>query len=464
MAMTNLPPFHFVGTPAPVSEAEIDAHERAAGGRAPEWLRAVAGTWGFGTVADLFHLGIWPWVLGETESAVLAAKFSAASTAKWLNIGGDEGRNFTLVYAPPARHAGFYALLTNDERSVIPIGKTDDAFLTWVTGPGLERTKLFDDAIGAPSPTTYAVPGPTNLYALLLSAFKDHRLEAADEAIATALTTASRHRLAWEAVNMLLEPSLEIADTRRKELMQSITTMFKKNVAKTIARQSDLAATVRSVLKTGKLLVAPPTSLVAPPGVSIPLEWNETRTFVAGRGHVDAGTWLVRIWALGQDGIERLHFHMVIPVAAGEELAFGGTMLDGPRWVRIEVLLAGREHDAFVRGVDVYHFDDGSIVEDSTGGQPPAETATRRLHREGGPAVLKGNPYYAPTTERWYRHGKPHRDDGPAVVVPCYGKTANDAHRGMTAYYVDGVLHREHGPAVRYANGDEEHWIRGTRV
>src|SRR5262249_52311974 len=117
-----------------------------------------------------------------------------------------------------------------------------------------------------------------------------------------------------------------------------------------------------------------------------------------------------------------------------------------------------------VRGVDVYHFDDGSIVEDPTGAQPPAETATRRLHREGGPAVLKGNPYYAPCTERWYRHGKLHRDDGPAVIVPCYSQTANDARRGITAYYVDGVLHRDDGPAVRYANGDEERWVRGTQV
>ena len=54
----------------------------------------------------------------------------------------------------------------------------------------------------------------------------------------------------------------------------------------------------------------------------------------------------------------------------------------------------------------------------------------------------------------WYRDGKCHREDGPAVIYS----------NGDKAWYYDGLRHREDGPAVIetgikewYENGE---WIR----
>ena len=61
-----------------------------------------------------------------------------------------------------------------------------------------------------------------------------------------------------------------------------------------------------------------------------------------------------------------------------------------------------------------------------------------KLHREDGPAVI-----YADGRQEFYRDGKLHREDGPAVIY------AN----GRQEFYRDGKLHREDGPAVIDANG-----------
>ena len=67
-----------------------------------------------------------------------------------------------------------------------------------------------------------------------------------------------------------------------------------------------------------------------------------------------------------------------------------------------------------------------------------------KLHREDGPAVK-----YADGTEVYYVNGKLHREDGPAI------KNFN----GREEYYINDKCHREDGPAVKLANGYEAYYI-----
>ena len=46
-------------------------------------------------------------------------------------------------------------------------------------------------------------------------------------------------------------------------------------------------------------------------------------------------------------------------------------------------------------------------------------------------------------TKCWYKSGKYHRDDGPAVIYPD----------GRQEWYKEGKWHRDDGPAVIYPNG-----------
>ncbi len=59
------------------------------------------------------------------------------------------------------------------------------------------------------------------------------------------------------------------------------------------------------------------------------------------------------------------------------------------------------------------------------------------LHREDGPAIEESNGDKA-----WWFHGKLHREDGPAVQLAG----------GTKAWYLNGKLHREDGPAVEGSN------------
>lgn len=62
------------------------------------------------------------------------------------------------------------------------------------------------------------------------------------------------------------------------------------------------------------------------------------------------------------------------------------------------------------------------------------------LHRLGGPAVLYGN------NEEWWRDGKLHRENGPALVSINYTQTAqmsqngqwNNTNSRLKEYYYDG--------------------------
>jgi hypothetical protein len=49
----------------------------------------------------------------------------------------------------------------------------------------------------------------------------------------------------------------------------------------------------------------------------------------------------------------------------------------------------------------------------------------------------------------WYRDGQLHRDDGPAI----------EHQDGYKAWYRDGQLHRDDGPAIEHPNGYKE-WYR----
>lgn len=64
------------------------------------------------------------------------------------------------------------------------------------------------------------------------------------------------------------------------------------------------------------------------------------------------------------------------------------------------------------------------------------------LHREDGPAIVSVNDV------RWMQHGNYHREGAPAIVI-----------RGDTFWYVHGKLHRLDGPAVEYQSGEKAWWV-----
>jgi hypothetical protein len=68
-------------------------------------------------------------------------------------------------------------------------------------------------------------------------------------------------------------------------------------------------------------------------------------------------------------------------------------------------------------------------------------------HREDGPAYTESNGYQV-----WYLDGKLHREDGPAVITP----------EGHQEWWINGKRHREDGPAVIYSDGTQEWWLNDT--
>jgi hypothetical protein len=53
----------------------------------------------------------------------------------------------------------------------------------------------------------------------------------------------------------------------------------------------------------------------------------------------------------------------------------------------------------------------------------------------------------------WFKEGKYHREDGPAVEYP----------NGTKCWYKNGKLHREDGPAYDSPTGYKESWIEGKQ-
>jgi len=71
------------------------------------------------------------------------------------------------------------------------------------------------------------------------------------------------------------------------------------------------------------------------------------------------------------------------------------------------------------------------------------------LHREDGPAIEWVNG-----DKNWYVNGKLHREDGPACEY------AN----GDKVWYQNDQLHREDGPAVKYSDGSKYWYYEGKRI
>jgi hypothetical protein len=69
-----------------------------------------------------------------------------------------------------------------------------------------------------------------------------------------------------------------------------------------------------------------------------------------------------------------------------------------------------------------------------------------QYHREDGPAVDEANG-----TKEWYINGQLHREDGPA----------RERADGSKYWRIRGKLHREDGPAIEWADGTKEWCIRG---
>ena len=60
---------------------------------------------------------------------------------------------------------------------------------------------------------------------------------------------------------------------------------------------------------------------------------------------------------------------------------------------------------------------------------------------------------YADGRKEWYKDGKLHRDDGPAI----------ECADGSKHWYKDGKLHRDDGPAIEWANGSKE-WYKDGKI
>jgi len=100
----------------------------------------------------------------------------------------------------------------------------------------------------------------------------------------------------------------------------------------------------------------------------------------------------------------------------------------------------------FVDGL--LHREDGPAIELSSGYRKWFMHG--KLHRLGGPAIehlLLGLGY------EYWAHGKPHCENGPAVVWPQYH---------LEAWYINGQLHRDSAPAIR--KYDTEVWLWRGRL
>jgi len=69
-----------------------------------------------------------------------------------------------------------------------------------------------------------------------------------------------------------------------------------------------------------------------------------------------------------------------------------------------------------------------------------------KRHREDGPAVEDSNG-----TKSWFKEGRYHREDGPAI----------EFSEGSKFWYINGNRHRLDGPAKIWANGHKEWWVEG---
>ena len=61
---------------------------------------------------------------------------------------------------------------------------------------------------------------------------------------------------------------------------------------------------------------------------------------------------------------------------------------------------------------------------------------------------------YSDGYKAWYLNGELHREDGPAV----------EGSDGYKAWYLNGKRHREDGPAVDCSDGDKAWYLNGKKL
>ncbi len=68
---------------------------------------------------------------------------------------------------------------------------------------------------------------------------------------------------------------------------------------------------------------------------------------------------------------------------------------------------------------------------------------------------MKNGKYTDPDgSQRWFKDGKLHREDGPAIIDPD----------GRQTWYKDGNLHREDGPAIIHPDGTKYWYKDGKEI
>lgn len=65
---------------------------------------------------------------------------------------------------------------------------------------------------------------------------------------------------------------------------------------------------------------------------------------------------------------------------------------------------------------------------------------------------MKNGRYEEEDRVCWYKDGKLHREDGPAIKYKTSYK----------AWFIHGLKSREDGPAVEWADGGKEWWLNGV--
>ena len=68
--------------------------------------------------------------------------------------------------------------------------------------------------------------------------------------------------------------------------------------------------------------------------------------------------------------------------------------------------------------------------------------------------MVKEHIIYPDGIEYWYKNGKWHKEDGPAIIHPD----------GIEYWFINGKLHRENGPAVIWPNGSEAWYKDDKRI
>jgi hypothetical protein len=419
----------------------------------PPRLREIVVRWGWGTLADLFFVRLHP--ERPPAEAIEAVAKGMPSEARWALLGGDESRELAL-YGASVEGTHRFVLVHRGGRAEL-LGTGEPALFAWLTSKKVDRLRA--DPLGLPH--SWATPSAPSVESLLRPTFTSDGLAAAEDAIAHALTFVSRHRLGWEALQLLVDPDLAIADRRRQQLVALVLEHTKKNVWKTIRAQPGLAEVIVTLEKSGRFAPQPATTVTSPSGAAT-ASWSKARDhLVLGLTGV-TGTWVITATMVGADRIARTNVLVLEASADGVIASSVGTY--GPtRAAHVDFAPASAANEHLVRGVNRFFHEDGTVSELDGAGEVARLKSPSPLHREGAPAELHGARLYWPGRVGWWRHGKLHRDDGPALVVPCFGTGRDDAHRGFTAWYADGVLHREDGPAKIYANGDREWWHHGVQ-